>query len=96
VLHAKKVWRKVREGTLTEPTLEELAAGIATDEAEVYQRHGNYKVVKNDLCYTDDEKQPQTGLSILHFGYLLGYIARDKLIEKKYMDAWVADPNDPY
>lgn len=88
---SKMVW--VLKGTLKPATEEEVKNGQA-EEAEIFESHGPYPVAKNDLTYwVDDQGNPggQKGLSVLYFGYLLGYKAREKMVETEAIDEWQPD-----
>ena len=103
VFHKKSKRVRVLKGTLKEATQQEIDEGQAEPEpVEIYESHGNYAhlVAKNSLAYWVDEqgnpggagiKEGKKGLSILYYGYLNGYIAREKLIKSGAIDEWQPD-----
>ncbi|CAG8542143.1 36825_t:CDS:10 [Gigaspora margarita] len=59
---------RVLKGTLKEATQQEIDEGQAEEQpVEIYESHGGAGI-----------KEGKKGLSILYYGYLLGYIAREK------------------
>lgn len=78
-------------------TKEEIAEGKHDPEMKsLYKSHGGYQVAKNDLAYwynantgkKEGMEPDKKGLSIMYFGNLLGFTARNLFVESGGVNSW--------
>jgi hypothetical protein len=91
----------VLKNSYTKATEQEIAEGKAEAEMKsVYVSHGTYPVAKNDLAYwynantgkSEGKEAGKKGLSVMFFGYLAGFLARNLFVESGGVNSW-ADEN---
>ncbi|KLL04619.1 MAG: hypothetical protein MRERV_16c027 [Mycoplasmataceae bacterium RV_VA103A] len=87
----------VRRGTMERATEEDIKEDRHDPEMKsLYKSHGSYPVAKNDLVYwqnANTEKlegmeEGKKGLSVMYWGHLLGFAARNLFTESGGINSW--------
>ncbi|MCE8168497.1 MAG: hypothetical protein I3275_07865, partial [Candidatus Moeniiplasma glomeromycotorum] len=90
----------VIRGTMERATEEDIKLGKHDPEMKsLYKSHGTYPVIKNDLAYwynantgkNEGLEPDKKGLSVMYYGNLLGFAARNLFVESGGINSWVSE-----